>query len=191
MAAVTLSDVASRLDRARTLWAVFAGAAAAVYGAIRPITDIDILVPAADGERVAALFPVGAVIRDEGGEVLGITLPGIDIVAGLSRHTPGLSYDIDLDDKMAARRTRHEIAGVIVPVIPPEDNVLLKAIWRRGPEQGKHDWEDVQAMLAHLSPPDWDYLHWRLDTSVSGPDRGRLLQTLKDEASALGRRPVP
>jgi len=31
-----------------------------------------------------------------------------------------------------------------------ENNILLKAMWGRGPEVGKHDWEDVQAMMAHL-----------------------------------------
>jgi hypothetical protein len=34
-----------------------------------------------------------------------------------------------------------------VPVIPPEDNILLKALWGRGPEVGKHDWEDVREMM--------------------------------------------
>jgi hypothetical protein len=88
---------------------------------------------------------------------------------------------------MVARRTHHQIAGVTVPVIPPEDNILLKAIWRRGPEQGKHDWADVQAMLAHVSALDWDYLHWRLDTCCSGPGLGRVLQLL-EEATASRRK---
>jgi hypothetical protein len=114
-------------------------------------------------------------------------MAGFDILAGLSQSTSDLSYEIDLDDEMAARRTRHEIAGVTVPVIPPEDNILLKAVWRRGPQQGKHDWEDVQAMLAHLSALDWDYLRWRLDACCSGPGLGRVLQLLEDEASSLRR----
>jgi hypothetical protein len=62
---------------------------------------------------------------------------------------------------MAVRLTRHDIDGVSVPVIPPEDNILLKGLWGRGLEEGKHDWEDVQAMLAHLPAVDWGYLRWR------------------------------
>jgi hypothetical protein len=54
---LSLEEVARRLDRAGVVWAVFAGAAAAVYGATRPLTDVDILIPAAEGDRVAALFP--------------------------------------------------------------------------------------------------------------------------------------
>jgi hypothetical protein len=183
----TLADVARRLDRANVTWAVFAGAAAAVYGADRPVTDVDILIPTAAGERVAALFPEGAVHRDEDGSVLGLELPDLDILVGLSRHTSDLSYAVDLDDEMVARRTRHAICGVTVPVVPAEDNVLLKAIWRRGPEQGKHDWQDVQAMLAHVATLDWDYLRWRLDVCCSGPGVGRVLQLLEDEATLLRR----
>jgi len=65
---------------------------------------------------------------------------------------------------------------VAVPVIPPEDNILLKAIWQRGPEEGKHDWEDVEAMMAHLPALDWEYLRWR--ASAGGP-RQRMQPMLK------------
>jgi hypothetical protein len=150
---LSLEEIAHQLDRAGITWAVFAGAAAAVYGATCPVTDVDILIPASEGDRVATLFPEAHVTRQQDGSILGIQLPGFDILAGL--------ITMDLDVQMAARLTRHEIAGVIVPVIPPEDNILLKAIWGRGSEQGKHDWEDVQAMMAHLPSLDWDYLHWR------------------------------
>jgi hypothetical protein len=86
---------------------------------------------------------------------------------------------------MAGRRTYGEIGAVTVPVIPREDNILLKAIWRRGPEQGKHDWQDVKAMLAHAPALDWDYLRWRFTTCCSGPGLGSVLQLLEDEASSL------
>lgn len=189
IAVFTLADVALRLDRAAVVWAVFAGAAAAVYGADRPVTDIDILVPTAAGGRVAALFPEGTVKHDKDGTVRAISMPDFDILAGLSHHTSDLSCVVDLDDEMVARRTRRDISGVTVPVIPPEDNILLKAIWQRGPEQGKHDWQDVQAMLAHLSALDWDYLRWRLDACCSGPGAGRVLQLLEIEAAKGGIAP--
>jgi hypothetical protein len=197
---VALSEVGASLDSAGVAWAVFAGAAAAAYGSDRPVTDVDVLVPASAGERLATLFPAGTVWGDDDGLNLdmgvrgaalrgialpGIALPGIEILAGLSQCAASLSYDIDLDQEMVSRRTHHEVAGVIAPVIPPEDNILLKAIWRRGPEQGKHDWEDVQAMLAHLPTIDWNYLRWRLETCCSGPRRGDLLQLLVHEAASL------
>ena len=168
---LSLEQIARRLDRAGIDWAVFAGAAASVYGSPRPLTDVDILVPANDGDRAAALFPKATVKREHDGTVCKLELPGFDILAGLST--------MDLDAPMAARLMRHEIAGVIVPIIPPEDNILLKALWGRGPEEGKHDWQDVQAMLAHLATLDWEYLRWRANACVPRQHVERILKRLE------------
>ena len=158
---LTLEEVARRLDDAKITWAVFAGAAAAAYGATRPLTDVDILIPSTEGDRGADLFPEAQVDHREDGSVWVIQLPGFDILAGLTT--------MDLDVQMATRLQRHEIAGITVPVIPPEDNVLLKAIMGRGPEVGKHDWEDVEAMMVHVPVLDWKYLRWRAD--ACGPQQ--------------------
>jgi hypothetical protein len=176
---LSLEEVAQRLDRAGITWAVFAGAAAAAYGATCPVTDVDILIPASEGERVAALFPEAHVTRHEDGSILGIQLPGFDILAGL--------ITMDLDVQMEARLTHHEIAGVAVPVIPPEDNILLKAIWGRGPEQGKHDWEDVQAMMAYLPSLDWEYLKWRADVRGPQEDVQQALERLEESWRRLSK----
>ncbi len=181
---LTLAEVARRLDGAGITWAVFAGAAASVYGATRPLTDIDILIGAADGDRVAPLFPEAQVTLGQDGTIQGIQLPGFDLVASLTWREGDATFALDLDAQMAARLTRHEIAGVLVPVIPPEDNILLKALWGRGPEVGKHDLEDVQNMLAHLPAPDWEYLRWRAERC--GPKQ-RMQQALQrvEELAAL------
>ncbi len=151
---LTLEKVARRLDDVGIVWAVFAGAAASVYGVTRTLTDVDILVPSAEGDRMAALFPDARMKRGDDGTIRAVQLPDVDIVAGATT--------MDLDDEMAKRLTHHEIAGVVVPVIPPEDNILLKAMWGRGSEVGKHDWQDVQEMLAYLPALDWEYLYWRV-----------------------------
>ena len=151
---LALADVAARLDAFGIKWAVFAGAAARAYGATRPLTDLDILVPAAELAAVEAVFPE-AQLRTFKDTASGLLLPGIDILAGLSL--------LDLDDEMAARLVRREIGGLTVPVIPPEDNILLKAMWGRGAEEGKHDWQDVEAMMTGLERLDWQYLRWRAD----------------------------
>jgi hypothetical protein len=166
-----LGEVARRLDQAGVPWAVFAGAAASVYGVTRPITDIDILVPAAAGGQVARLFPEAQVERRASDKVWALQLPGYDIVAGLSL--------IELDDQMVARLRRRDLAGVSVPVIPPEDNIVLKAVAGRGPEQGKHDWEDVAEMMAALPELDWVYLGWRLDRSGSEEEMRKVRQRLE------------
>ncbi|MBN1658451.1 MAG: nucleotidyltransferase [Anaerolineae bacterium] len=158
----TIEMIARRLDEQAVDWMVFAGAAAAIYGAQRPLTDVDVLVPASQGEKVAHLFLADPVYTDEG-RLLCIKLPGADIVPGL-----GL---FDVDEEMLSRVERHEIEGVSVPVIPVEDNVLLKAMMGRGADEGKHDWEDVAAMLTHSPQFDWDYLLWRAQAI---PDQARV-----------------
>jgi len=66
-------------------------------------------------------------------------------------------------------------------VIPREDNILLKAIWGRGVDQGKHDWEDVEAMMAAAPSLDWAYLRWRagaLDEPLQGQIAVKRLEEL-------------
>ncbi len=167
---LTLAGVAQRLNNAGIPWAVFAGAAASVYGASRPLTDVDILVPVAEGERIADLFPEGDTKHYEG-KACSVVLPDFDIVAGL--------IAMDMDAPMAARIQHYTLQDVTVPVIPPEDNILLKAVWGRGPEVGKHDWEDVRAMLAYLTKLDWDYLRWRAEACVEAPQREQILARLQ------------
>ena len=147
-----LKQIAAKLDGAGMPWALFAGAAASVYGAKRAVTDLDILVPHGAAQRLVELFPEAELAYPEPG-LTHLTLPQVDLLAGLGA--------VDLDAPMAARSTRHEIRGVQVPVIPREDNILLKAMWGRGAEQGKHDWEDVEAMMATAQSLDWEYLRWR------------------------------
>ena len=168
---LSLKKVARKLDDAGIMWAVFAGAAATVYGVTRPLTDVDILVPVAEGSRTAALFPEAQVEHRQDGTIEWIKLPDFDILAGLP--------NLDLDAEMATRLTHQKIAGVTVPVIPPEDNILLKASWGRGPEVGKHDWEDVEAMMAYLPTLDWEYLRWRAEGCFSKERREQILERLE------------
>jgi len=178
---LSLKEVACQLDGAGITWAVFAGAAASVYGADRPLTDVDILVAAAEGDHIADLFPEAQIQRQEDGYILGANMPSFDILAGLTA--------VDLDADMAARLTHHEIAGVTVPVIPAEDNILLKALWGRGPEVGKHDWEDVEAMMRHLPTLDWGYLRWRVDACAPRQRADQILQRLEAIWRQMGNAP--
>jgi hypothetical protein len=55
-----------------------------------------------------------------------------------------------------------ELRGARLPVVSPEDNVVFKAILQRGPEQGKHDLEDLQTLLAAVGAGlDRDYVRRR------------------------------
>ena len=181
---LSLGEIARRLDQAGIAWVVFAGAAASVYGATRPLTDVDILLPAAAGDQVWGLFPEGRVIRRGDGSIQMIQLTGFDLVVGIRWPDSDAARALDLDAAMVERLQHHELLGVIVPVIPPEDNILLKAVWGRGPEVGKHDWEDVEAMMAHLQVLDWEYLRQRAEACAPARRLGQIWQRLEN----LGRR---
>lgn len=168
--ALTLNLVSRKLNGAGIRWAIFAGSAAIVYGAKRQMTDIDIIIPVADGERAATLFPESRVCRCSNGKVEAIKLSDFDLIAGLSN-----GYKLDFDNDLLLRLRRAEIDGVIVPVISPEDNILIKAIWGRGPEVGKHDWDDVKAMLYYNRKMDWDYLCRR---ATAGLEPNRVEEVL-------------
>lgn len=163
----TLGVVAKRLDEADVPWAVFAGAAAVVHGAERPITDIDIIVAQVWGEQVVALFPEADLERDEEGALVLIALPGVDIV-------PGLGFT-DLDREMEAHAKRHALGGLDVPVVGVEDNVLIKGMAGRGADEGKRDWADVEEMLEQARELDWAYMRWRAGTY---PDQGRAAEVM-------------
>jgi hypothetical protein len=167
---LSLDQVAQRLDGAGVPWVLFAGAAAKVYGADRPLTDIDILVPAAKESRLVALFPEARAHRHEDG-ALALILPGFDILAGLGV--------LDLDLAMQARVAHGQIEGVTLPVIPREDNILLKARLGRGADVGKHDWEDVAAMVSSADELDWDYLHWRAGQMLDPKRAAEILGQLE------------
>ena len=171
---LSLNIVAHTLNQADIKWAIFAGSAAIIYGADRPMRDIDILISSTDGARAAALFPGSMVCRRRDGSIEAIKLQDFDLIAGLSN-----GYKLDVDNEMLLRLRRAEINGVFVPVISPEDNILIKASWGRGPEVGKHDWQDVKAMLSSNRKLDWDYLCRRASVGLDPGQADEVLSRLE------------
>ena len=167
-----LKEIASQLDGAGLQWTVFAGAAASVYGAERVVTDLDILVPHSEVQRLLDLLPDAELVYSEPG-LTHLALPEVDLLAGMGA--------MDLDAEMVTRIARYEIGGVQVPVIPREDNIMLKAMWGRGADLGKHDWEDVEAMMASAPSLDWEYLRWRAATL----DEPELLPAIMERLQGL------
>jgi hypothetical protein len=176
----TLADVAGRLDRSGANWGIFAGAAGVVYGVKRRLRDIDILIPTQDMPRVAALFPDAQREHNNAGRVGTLMLNGIELIAGLTQYIA-----LEMDAPMITRLQRASILEVDVSVIGLEDNLAIKAMFGRGPEQGKHDWADITEMLVDCPDLDWDYLGWRLENAVplQAQDLLARLQTIYTEGS--------
>jgi hypothetical protein len=168
--AVALTDIAARLDAAGLGWGIFAGTAIFLYTRSRAVTDIDILVRTPAVESLVLLFPEGETLR-KGGTAQSLAIAEVDLVPDLRMtadpqgNSPPQPFEFVLDDEMLSRRVWHGGDGLLwpaevsLPVLSPEDNLAFKAILQRGPERGKHDLEDVQALVAAYGGDlDWNYV---------------------------------
>lgn len=167
MGTASLSDAvqqaAERLNASGIPWCVFAGAAATCYGVQRPITDIDIALHSEETARILALFPEGRPKPTKHPGEYALDFGPVEIWWGTLFLRGGERlYAVPFDEPMRQRVTRQTILGIDVPVSAPEDIIVLKAILQRGPEQGKHNLEDIQAIAQNQGNRlDIDYLKER------------------------------
>lgn len=106
-----LRKVKDRLERAGVRWGVFAGAGAHCYGSKRKVTDIDILVRAKD------LAKANAALKD---------IDGFDVIADMEIKTNHEICRFFMDNEMIERTQWKQLFNVTVPIIPVEDNIILK-----------------------------------------------------------------
>lgn len=158
-----LRQAAARLDASGIFWSVFSGAAATCYGVQRSITDIDIALHSEETARILALFPDGQPRPTKHPGEYALDFGLVEIWWGTLFLRGGERlYAVPFDEQMRRRVTRQTILGIDVPVSAPEDIIVLKAILQRGPEQGKHDLEDIHAIAHTLGNRlDLDYLKER------------------------------
>ncbi|MEM2928064.1 MAG: nucleotidyltransferase [Nitrososphaerota archaeon] len=128
------------------LWMIFAGTAAYCYGSKRKITDIDILVRSVDLEKAKNALK---------------NIKGIDIIADLRIIKSNKTYLFSIDNEMIERIKYRKLFDIEVPLIPVEDNIILKAILQRSEKEGKHDIEDIKSMVEN-ERIDFKYLKERI-----------------------------
>jgi len=138
-----------RLWLGGTRWAVFSGAAAAVYGSRRVPTDLDVLVEKGQLDGWAARL--GAPVTEkvsELGRMRHAQWRGVDICDDVTPVVDGTPRPFFMDREMLRRRRLRLVGGLPAWVVAPEDVVVLKAILQRGRERGKFDVEDIRAVAA-------------------------------------------
>ena len=123
-------------------WMIFAGVAAYCYGSKRKITDIDILVRDIDFEKAKNALK---------------NIKGIDIIADLKIVKNNRTYSFSIDNEMIERIKYRKLFDIEVPLIPVEDNIILKAILQRSKKEGKYDIEDIKSMIKN-EEIDFEYL---------------------------------
>jgi predicted nucleotidyltransferase len=151
--AEALADVAEALEREEIPYVVIGGVASSLYGRPRVSDDLDILVAKTDAERTLdALASVGFDTERTNDQWIykgfrdGVQ---VDVIFWLKG-------DFYLDDEMLARARRIDVGGRDIPVVPPEDLIVVKAIIHD--EQTPRHWGDALALVANCDDLDWDYL---------------------------------
>jgi len=162
-----VEDVVAVLHEDAIPFLFVGGIAAGLLGRGRYTGDIDLFVRPEDAPRVLrALERAGFTTSELNPHWIfkGIRGPVlVDVIFTLKG-------DIRLDDEMLTRAPVRCFLGVDIPLLPPEDLIVVKAIVFD--EETPRHWYDALGMIAG-GPIDWDYLVRRARRSP-----GRLLSLL-------------
>ena len=164
--AAQLWDVFAEADRALEAgdvpYVVIGGVASAALGRPRASGDIDLLVRPHDARRALCELASAGFETDETNLAWIFKATKQGVLLDLLFRVKG---DIYLDDDMLERAPRREVGGRLVPIMPAEDLLVVKAIAHD--EESSRHWFDALALIARV-PLDWDYL---LARALVGPRR--------------------
>jgi predicted nucleotidyltransferase len=147
-----LDETMRALNDARVPFLLIGAIGSAVYGRDRGTDDIDLFVHPDDATRVIDVLRArGFETRREHEHWLFKAFKRDVLVDVIFRS----SGDILLDDEMLARARTMTFRGRSVPVAPPEDLVVMKAV--AASEDTPRYWYDAIAIVGQ-SDLDWDYL---------------------------------
>ncbi|MGE3262072.1 MAG: nucleotidyltransferase [Bacteriovoracia bacterium] len=149
---LALFSTLDALEEAQIPFALIGGVAASGLGRPRSTHDIDIFVRPEDAESaVQALAAKG--FRTERTDIEWLFKAfKEDILVDIVFRSKG---DIYFDDEMHRNRKLVEFHGRKVPLVSPEDLVIIKCAVHY--EGGPHHWHDALAILSHATI-DWNYL---------------------------------
>ncbi len=148
-----LDEARSVLDGLEIPYMSIGGIASSVWGRARWTHDIDFFVRPEDAARVLeALESAGFDTREEYPHWLYKAFKEDVLVDVIFRST----RDILMDDEMVRRVVLTDFRGRTLPVAPPEDVVVMKAI--ASGEDTPRYWYDALAIIANTPDMDWEYL---------------------------------
>lgn len=159
----TLAETVSALREAGVEFVLIGGLSTAAFARPRITDDIDVFVRPDTAKRgLDALDAAG--FRTEVSDphwIYKAFKHGV-LVDVIFRSTG----DLYVDDEMLRRADEQEHLGVLVPLVSPEDLLVIKAV--AASEDCPHHWHDALAVIARCQL-DWDYLLRR--ARQSGPRR--------------------
>lgn len=157
-----LRDAVSVLEGAGLDYLLIGGLAIVIHGRPRHSRDIDFLVRPEDAQRAldaleAAGFETNPINPNWIFKAFREQIQ-IDLIFKLQK-------SIYLDEEMLRRCTRETFHACKMPVIPPEDLLVIKALAHD--EDTPRHWHDALSIITRAEL-DWDYV---LARSVAGPHR--------------------
>jgi predicted nucleotidyltransferase len=147
-----LESVRRTLDDTDLPWALLGGIASAVHGRPRWTYDIDVFVRPHDARPALEALARSGFATDELDPHWLFKAIARGVLVDVLFKTVGDQY---FDDEVIQRVTRHEFHGVDVPVISPEDLVVIKALAHN--ERNPRHWHDALGVIARRDL-DWDYI---------------------------------
>lgn len=150
-----LREATAALEERSITHVVIGGVASAVYGRPRWSTDIDLLVaPDAAHDALDALGAAGFATQETNPAWI-FKATRRDVLVDVIFRCIG---DIYLDADLLARSRPGDFHGLRIPIVSPEDLVVLKAIAHA--EATTRHWFDALSVLTDVDL-DWPYLVWR------------------------------
>ncbi|HSL14823.1 MAG TPA: nucleotidyltransferase [Actinomycetota bacterium] len=148
-----LDEAHEVIERIGVPYMSIGGIASCVWGRARWTHDIDFFVRPEDARTVLdALADAGFAATEEYPHWLYKAFKDDVLVDVIFRST----RDILMDDEMIRRALLLDFRGRTLPIAPPEDVLVMKAI--ASGEDTPRYWYDALAITANSSELDWDYL---------------------------------
>jgi predicted nucleotidyltransferase len=149
----TLDEAISAMRDAEVPFLIIGGIASAVMGRDRGTPDVDLFVRPEDARRaLGALEATGFETKVAFPHWLYKGFKRDVLVDVIFRS----SKDVLLDDEMLRRAQEREFRGHVLPIAPPEDLLIMKAV--AADEDTPRYWYDALGIIAHADGLDWDYL---------------------------------
>lgn len=155
--------VATKLIDNHIPFAIFAGSEVWLLTNSRIPTDLDILVKDEDLKRIADLFHQELKVKQkEDISAEYILIDNVELVANINISKEGNVINISFIQEMVNNLLKLNLSNeYILPLLPPEDTIIIKALLKRGSSEGKFDLQDIDALKSKVTL-DSKYLKQRI-----------------------------
>jgi hypothetical protein len=175
-----LQEVLMTLYTHHITYGLYAGCYVSLMTSNRDLVDLDILVADDDMKKIIELFPQATYIDKGYARFLSIdSSPPIEFMSHANVSSQGHIYLFRLTELAHTHSHTEGINGTHITLLNPADTILLKSMLQRGESEGKHDIEDIMALLQHTTI-DKAYLQERMKESKADDTRvTELLRSLR------------